>query len=88
MSKMFEKSRNEGGSVFITMKRVDSSKKPTPRPSKQAKLAKNEPESITNSCLIRCVFKQQKISTKIDTNNIVKFQTVSLFFFEMSLLMY
>src|SRR5699024_1311791 len=37
MSKLFYANQTNGGSIYITMKRIDNSKKPKPRPSKQAK---------------------------------------------------
>lgn len=93
MSKLFASNQSKGGSIYITMKRIDNSKKPTPRPikpskkkKKQTKQPQSQPkqdETSTkpneNMCLIRVHNNTRKISTVVNAKDVNKFQQVSNF---------
>jgi len=83
---MFDKSRGKGH-VDLVMKRYDGRTKPVPKPRKNTKqkgkkihLAKlppaSEPQSTPSEymCLIRAVFKNEKISTVVHAKDVNKFQ--------------
>ncbi|KAI2801267.1 hypothetical protein RDWZM_009509 [Blomia tropicalis] len=88
MSKLFASNQSKGGSIYITMKRIDNSKKPTPRPikpskkkKKQTKQPQSQPkqdETSTkpneNMCLIRVHNNTRKISTVVNAKDVNKFQ--------------
>lgn len=73
MSKLFSTNQTKGGSIYITMKRIDNSKKPIPRA--------NKPESTKvpteYMCLIRVQNNSRKISTIVSSKDVNKFQQVS-----------
>ena len=72
MSKLFSTNQTKGGSIYITMKRIDNSKKPTPRPEKEVKNL-NPTEFM---CLIRVHNNSSKISTIVSSKDVNKFQQV------------
>ncbi|KPM05754.1 signal recognition particle 14 kDa protein-like protein [Sarcoptes scabiei] len=51
MSKLFYSNQTNGGSLYITMKRIDNSKKPTPNPRRKQskKVSKNNKSYPTKS---------------------------------------
>ncbi|KAH7646314.1 signal recognition particle 14 kda protein-like protein [Dermatophagoides farinae] len=77
MSKLFYTNQTNGGSIYITMKRIDNSKKPTPRAEKLKK--KTQDKSVTEQrkeykCLIRVHDNKRKISTIVSAKDVNKFQ--------------
>lgn len=88
MSKLFTQNHTNGGSIYITMKRVDNSKKPTPKPRKiknkskkqqqkqkqQASVVEEKP--LEHMCLIRVHNNTKKISTLVAAKDVHKFQQV------------
>ena len=76
MSKLFYANQTNGGSIYITMKRVDNSKKPTPRASKQAKESTASKKPVEHMCLIRVHNNSRKISTIVSAKDVNKFQQV------------
>jgi signal recognition particle subunit SRP14 len=84
---MFDRSRSKG-SVNLCMKRYDGRTKPIPKlrkiePKKKGKNAQKpklppasapHPEPSEYMCLVRAVFKSEKISTVIHAKDINKFQ--------------
>lgn len=91
MSKLFYANQTKGGSIYITMKRIDNSKKPVPRVGhkpKKSKKVKKRPQKaeIETSpdgpkeymCLIRVHNNSRKISTIVSCKEVNKFQQVFL----------
>lgn len=77
MSKLFYTNQTEGGSIYITMKRIDNSKKPRPRPTNKASLSKMaENKRKEYMCLIRVHYNKRKISTIVSAKDVNKFQLV------------
>lgn len=72
MSKLFSANQTNGGSIYITMKRIDNRKKPTPRPSKTPL----ETKPLEYMCLIRVQNNKRKISTIVSSKDVNKFQQV------------
>merc|ERR1712156_1361652 len=82
---MFDKARSKGH-VQLTMKRYDGKTKPTPRPdekktSQKSKQSKPRSESTSSHhgdpefmCLIRAVYRSEKITTVVHQRDINKFQ--------------
>jgi len=83
---MFDKSRAKGH-VDLCMKRYDGRTKPDPKPRKNVKqkskklyLAKLPPASAPHEppaeymCLVRAVYRNEKISTVINAKDVNKFQ--------------
>jgi len=84
---MFDRSRSKG-QINICMKRYDGRTKPIPKPRKVDPKKKNKnpqkgklppaspphPEPSEYMCLVRAVFKSEKISTVIHAKDINKFQ--------------
>ncbi|KAH9417467.1 RNA-binding signal recognition particle subunit srp14 [Dermatophagoides pteronyssinus] len=60
MSKLFYTNQMKGGSIYITMKRIDNSPKPKPRPQYK--------------CLIRVHDRTRKISIIVSAKDVNKFQ--------------
>lgn len=93
MSKLFYTNQNDGGSIYITMKQVDNSKKPQPSDSNTRKLGKKgkknkkqaasssggdvEAKPKENMCLIRVHNSKRKISTVVAAKDVNKFQQVT-----------
>jgi len=81
---MFDKSRTKGH-VSICMKRYDGRTKPIPKPRPVKKKGKKmnpkippasepHPEPSEYMCLVRAVFKNEKISTVVHSKEVNKFQ--------------
>ncbi|XP_027198389.2 signal recognition particle 14 [Dermatophagoides pteronyssinus] len=87
MSKLFYTNQMKGGSIYITMKRIDNSPKPKPRPRteklKKSKLPKNsnkdeqpkqQQQTKEYKCLIRVHDRTRKISIIVSAKDVNKFQ--------------
>jgi len=77
---MFDKSRSKG-SVSICMKRYDGRAKPIPKPRLVKQLnpkippaSAPHPQPSEYMCLVRAVFKKEKIATVIHPKEVNKFQ--------------
>ncbi|XP_053214647.1 signal recognition particle 14 kDa protein-like [Panonychus citri] len=76
LSNMFNIARNNGNSVYITMKRYSGVDKPKSHANKTAASNKDEGSSSTGDhlCLVRAKIGKKKISTVIHSKDINKFQ--------------
>ncbi|OTF78092.1 signal recognition particle 14 kDa protein-like protein [Euroglyphus maynei] len=74
MSKLFYMNQTKGGSIYITMKRIDNSKKPTPRPEKLKRNPNAQPSTKEYKCLIRVHDRTRKISIIVSAKDVNKFQ--------------
>lgn len=94
MSKLFAHNQTEGGSIYISMKRVDNSKKPTPKPrkikskkgqQKQKQQQQQQPaadQPLEHMCLIRVHNNTKKISIVVAARDVHKFQQVFIVIFD------
>ena len=74
MTKLFNTNHTKGGSIYITMKRLD----PKPKKNKQkTETTQTQTQQTENKCLIRVHTSKKKISTIVAAKDVNKFQLVS-----------